>query len=57
MNREGELVPANRDGTSATAPTSFAYGLGSVIVAYGVMIAPTPLAARGSRPWAASWSS
>jgi uncharacterized membrane protein YkgB len=39
MNREGELVPANREWHEQNRTYLFAYGLGSVIVAYGVMIA------------------
>src|SRR5258708_4854310 len=37
MNREGELVPANRDWHERNGTYRFAYGLGSVIVALGVM--------------------
>jgi uncharacterized membrane protein YkgB len=39
MNREGELVPANRAWHERNGTYWFAYGLGSVIVAYGLMIA------------------
>jgi uncharacterized membrane protein YkgB len=39
MNKEGELVPANRAWHEANGTYWFAYGLGAVIVAYGVMIA------------------
>jgi len=42
MNREGELVPANRAWHERNGTYRFAYGLGSVIVAYGVMIALHP---------------
>jgi reactive chlorine resistance protein C len=42
MNREGELVPANREWHEQNGTYLFAYGLGSVIVAYGVMIALHP---------------
>jgi reactive chlorine resistance protein C len=42
MNREGELVPANREWHQRNGTYLFAYGLGSVIVAYGVMIALHP---------------
>lgn len=42
MNREGELVPANRAWHEQNGTYLFAYGLGSVIVAYGVMIALHP---------------
>jgi reactive chlorine resistance protein C len=54
MNREGELVPANREWHERNGTYRFAYGLGSVIVAYGVMIALHPwlprVAAVGSPP-------
>lgn len=43
MNREGELVPANREWHERNGTYVFAYGLGSVIVAFGVMIALHPL--------------
>ena len=39
MNREGELVPANREWHVRNGTYLFAHGLGSVIVALGVMIA------------------
>src|SRR5262245_8743158 len=42
MNREGELVPANREWHEHNRTYPFAYGLGSVIVLYGVMIALHP---------------
>jgi uncharacterized membrane protein YkgB len=42
MNREGELVPANREWHQRNGTYLFAYGLGSVIVAYGIMIALHP---------------
>ena len=52
MNREGELVPANREWHEHNGTYRFAYGLGSVIVAFGVMIALHPwlprVAAAGS---------
>ncbi|WP_435011531.1 DUF417 family protein [Tundrisphaera lichenicola] len=52
MNREGELKPANREWHQANGTYRFAHALGSVIVAYGVMIALHPwlprLAALGS---------
>jgi reactive chlorine resistance protein C len=41
-NREGELVPANREWHERNGTYLFAYGLGSVIVAFGVMIALHP---------------
>src|SRR5450432_1560488 len=39
MNREGALSPANREWHERNGTYLFAYGLGSVIVAYGIMIA------------------
>jgi len=52
VNREGELVPANREWHERNGTYLFAYGLGSVIVLYGVMIALHPwlprVAALGS---------
>jgi uncharacterized membrane protein YkgB len=52
MNREGTLVPANRGWHERNGTYRFAYALGSVIVAYGVMIALNPwlprIAALGS---------
>lgn len=52
MNREGELVPANRAWHERNGTYPFAYGLGTMIVAYGVMIALHPwlpqVAALGS---------
>ena len=52
MNREGTLVPANREWHERNGTYRFAYALGSVIVAYGVMIALNPwlprIAALGS---------
>ena len=42
MDREGELVPANRAWHERNGTYSFAYGLGTVIVALGVMIALHP---------------
>jgi reactive chlorine resistance protein C len=39
VNREGELVSANREWHERNGTYPFAYGLGSVIVAFGVMIA------------------
>lgn len=44
MNREGELVPANREWHEQNGTYLFAYGLGSVIVVFGVMIALNPWA-------------
>src|SRR5262245_34379690 len=41
-NREGELVPANREWHERNGTYRFAYGLGSVIVLYGVLIALHP---------------
>ena len=48
MNREGDLVPANREWHERNGTYPFAYGLGSVIVAYGVMIALLIAAQRTS---------
>jgi uncharacterized membrane protein YkgB len=52
MNREGEVVPANIAWHESNHTYAFAYGLGAVIVAYGLMIASHPwlprLAALGS---------
>jgi uncharacterized membrane protein YkgB len=42
MNREGELAPANQAWHERNGTYLFAYGLGSVIVAFGVMIALHP---------------
>lgn len=42
MNREGQLVPANRQWHEQNGTYPFAYGLGAVIVAYGAMIALHP---------------
>ena len=42
MNREGEVVPANRAWHESNHTYLFAYGLGAVIVAYGLMIASHP---------------
>jgi reactive chlorine resistance protein C len=46
MNREGQLVPANREWHRENGTYIFAYGLGSVIVAYGVLIALHPVFPR-----------
>jgi uncharacterized membrane protein YkgB len=46
MNKEGELVPANRAWHEVNGTYPFAYGLGSVIVLYGVMIALHPVLPR-----------
>jgi uncharacterized membrane protein YkgB len=52
MNREGEVAPANRAWHESNHTYLFAYGLGAIIVAYGLMIASHPwlpgLAALGS---------
>jgi uncharacterized membrane protein YkgB len=52
VNREGDVAPANRAWHEANHTYTFAYGLGAVIVAYGLMIASHPwlprLAALGS---------
>lgn len=42
MNAEGQLVAANREWHRQNHTYAFAYGLGAVIVAYGVMIALHP---------------
>jgi uncharacterized membrane protein YkgB len=42
MNKEGELVLANREWHERNGSYLFAYGLGSVIVAFGVMIGLNP---------------
>ena len=42
VNKEGEVVPANREWHERNGTYPFAYGLGSVIVLYGVMIALHP---------------
>ncbi|MBA4032459.1 MAG: hypothetical protein C0478_16435 [Planctomyces sp.] len=42
MNREGELVPANRAWHEQNGTYLFAYGLGTVIVGLGVLIAVHP---------------
>lgn len=38
MNREGELVPANQAWHEANHTYTFAYGLGALIVSYGVLL-------------------
>jgi uncharacterized membrane protein YkgB len=52
MNREGELVQANREWHHQNGTYAFAYGLGALIVLYGLMIASHPwlprVAALGS---------
>src|SRR5262245_35549749 len=47
-NREGELVPANREWHEQNGTYLFAYGLGSVIVLYGVLIALHPVFPRAA---------
>ena len=42
MNPEGELVPANRTWHEANRTYTFAYGLGAVIVLYGLMLCLHP---------------
>jgi uncharacterized membrane protein YkgB len=42
MNREGEVVPTNRAWHEANHTYLFAYGLGAIIVSYGLMIASHP---------------
>jgi hypothetical protein len=56
MNREGDVVPANREWHTKNGTYGFAHGLGSVIVVLGVMIALHP-GYPASRRSAASWSS
>ena len=46
MNREGEVVPANQAWHEANGTYSFAHGLGSLIVLYGLMIALHPVLPR-----------
>lgn len=43
MNREGDVVPANREWHKENHTQEFAYGLGAVIVALGLMIAAYPV--------------
>jgi uncharacterized membrane protein YkgB len=42
MNREGQVVPANREWHENNGTYWFAYGLGAVIVAYGLMLCLHP---------------
>ncbi len=42
LNREGDVVPANREWHGRNGTYPFAHALGAVIVAYGVMIALHP---------------
>jgi uncharacterized membrane protein YkgB len=42
MNKEGELVSANRDWHERNGTYTFAYGLGAVIVAYSLMLCLHP---------------
>ena len=46
LNKEGELVPANRAWHEANGTYPFAHALGSVIVLYGLMIAAHPVSPR-----------
>jgi uncharacterized membrane protein YkgB len=48
MNREGALVPANRAWHERNGTYPFAYGLGSVIVLFGVLIALHPWLPRAA---------
>jgi uncharacterized membrane protein YkgB len=48
MNREGERVPANREWHRENGTYRFAYGLGAVIVLYGVLIALHPWLPRAA---------
>lgn len=43
-NPEGALVPANRDWHEKNGTYAFSYGLGAVIVGYGILIALHPVA-------------
>jgi uncharacterized membrane protein YkgB len=42
MNKEGEVVPAKRAWHEGNHTYAFAYGLGAIIVAYGLMLASHP---------------
>lgn len=42
MNAEGQLVPANREWHRENRTYTFAYGLGAVIVLYGLMLCLNP---------------
>jgi uncharacterized membrane protein YkgB len=42
MNKEGEVIPANRAWHESNHTYTFAYALGAVIVAYGLMVAAHP---------------
>jgi reactive chlorine resistance protein C len=42
MNKEGQLIPANREWHERNHTYLFAYGLGSVIVLYGVLLCLHP---------------
>jgi uncharacterized membrane protein YkgB len=42
MNKEGEVVLANREWHEGNGTYTFAYGLGAVIVLYGLMLAAHP---------------
>ena len=59
LNREGELVPADREWHLRNGTYRFAYGLGSVIVALDVMIALHPWLPRVSAvgSFLAAWMS
>jgi uncharacterized membrane protein YkgB len=46
MNREGQVVPANREWHEANGTYPFAWALGSAIVAFGIMIALHPIFPR-----------
>jgi reactive chlorine resistance protein C len=48
MNREGQVVPANQEWHEANNTYPFAWGLGSLIVVLGVMIAVHPVLPRVS---------
>jgi hypothetical protein len=48
MNPEGTLVPANVEWNEKNHTYAFAYGLGAVIVLYGLMLCLHPVASAGS---------
>ncbi len=48
MNKEGELVPSHREWHRANGTYEFSYGLGTVIVLIGVLIATYPISPRAS---------
>lgn len=48
MNREGQVVTANREWHERNGTYEFAYGLGAIIVVYGLMIAAHPVFPRAA---------